>query len=63
MMVRIAMGIGDSSVEVWEIILSIFILIVTFIGTTWISGRIYKKGILSYGKKASYKDLFKWIKS
>ncbi len=63
MMVRIAMGIGDSSVELWEIILSIFILIVTFIGTTWISGRIYKKGILSYGKKASYKDLFKWIKS
>ena len=63
MMVRIAMGIGDSSVEIWEIILSIFILVITFIGTTWVSGRIYKKGILSYGKKASYKDLFKWIKS
>ena len=50
MMVRIAMGIGDSSVEIWEIILSIFILVITFIGTTWVSGRIYKKGILSYGK-------------
>jgi ABC-2 type transport system permease protein len=63
MMVRIAMGIGDSSVELWEIILSIVILILTFIGTTFISARIYKKGILSFGKKASYRDLFKWIKS
>ena len=63
MMVRIAMGIGDSGVEVWEIILSLFLLITTFIGTTWISSRIYRKGILSHGKKASYRDLFKWIKS
>lgn len=63
MMVRIAMGVGDSSVEIWEIILSLIILILSFIGTTWFSSKIYKKGILSYGKKASYKDLFKWIKS
>ena len=63
MIVRIAMGIGDSSVEIWEIILSLFLLTITFIGTTWISGRIYKKGILAYGKKASYSDLFKWLKN
>ena len=63
MIVRIAMGIGDSSVEIWEIILSLFLLTITFIGTTWISGRIYRKGILSYGKKASYYDLFKWLKN
>ena len=63
MMVRIAMGIGDSGVEIWEIILSLFLLVSTFIATTWISSRIYRKGILSYGKKASYRDLFKWIKS
>ncbi|MDA9808879.1 ABC transporter permease [Flavobacteriales bacterium] len=62
MIIRIAMGIGDSSVEIWEIILSLFLLIITFIGTTWISGKIYRKGILSYGKKASYSDIFKWLK-
>ena len=63
MIVRIAMGIGDSSVEIWEIILSLFLLSITFIGTTWLSGKIYRKGILSYGKKASYSDLFKWLKN
>jgi ABC-2 type transport system permease protein len=63
MMVRIAMGIGDSSVEIWEIILSLSILIITFILTTNFSAKIYKKGILSFGKKASYRDLFKWLKS
>jgi len=63
MIVRIAMGIGDSSVKIWEIILSLFLLTITFIGTTWLSGRIYRKGILSYGKKASYSDLFKWLKN
>ena len=63
MMVRIAMGVGDSSVEIWEVILSLSILIFTFILTTKLSAKIYKKGILSFGKKASYKDLFKWLKS
>ena len=63
MMVRIAMGIGDSSVEVWEIILSLFLLITTFIGTTWLSSKIYSKGILSYGKKASYSEILKWLRS
>jgi ABC-2 type transport system permease protein len=63
MIVRIAMGIGDSSVEMWEIVLSLSLLTITFIGTFWLSGRIYRKGILSYGKKASYSDLFKWLKN
>ena len=63
MLVRIAMGIGPSSVEIWEIILSISLLFLTFIFTTWLSSRIYAKGILSFGKKASYKDLLKWMKS
>jgi ABC-2 type transport system permease protein len=63
MMVRIAMGIGDSSVEVWEIILSLFLLITTFIGTTWLSSKIYSRGILSYGKKVSYSEILKWLRS
>ena len=63
MIIRIAMGIGDSSVEIWEITLSLFLLAITFIATTWLSSKIYSKGVLSYGKKASYSDLFKWLKS
>ena len=63
MIIRIAMGIGDSSVELWEIILSLFLLVITFIGTTWLSSKIYSKGILSYGKKISYSEIFKWLKS
>ena len=63
MLVRIAMGIGSSSVEAWEIILSVGLLFTTFILTTWLSSKIYANGILSFGKKASYKELFKWLKS
>ena len=63
MIIRIAMGIGDSSVELWEIILSLFLLVITFIGTTWLSSKIYSKGILSFGKKISYSEIFKWLKS
>ena len=63
MMVRIAMGIGEGGVELWEIILSIFLLFITFVFCTWISGKIYKTGILLYGKKPSYRDIYKWIKS
>ena len=58
MLVRISMG----NAEVWEVLLSITLLILTFIGTTWIGARIYKTGILMYGKKVTYKDLFKWVR-
>ncbi|MDB4089108.1 ABC transporter permease [Flavobacteriales bacterium] len=58
MLVRIAMG----NAEVWEVLLSIALLILTFIGTTWLGARIYKVGILMYGKKVTYKELFKWVR-
>ena len=38
------------------------LMVITFVGIAYISGKIYKVGILSYGKKASFKDLYKWIK-
>jgi len=47
---------------VWEIIVSAVILILTFIGSTWMAGKIYRTGILMYGKKASYKELWKWFR-
>ena len=46
----------------WAIVLSMSLLIATFIGTTWIAGRVYRTGILMYGKKASYKEMFKWLR-
>ena len=46
----------------WEIVLSAVILILTFIGSTWMAGKIYRTGILMYGKKASYKELWKWLR-
>ena len=57
MMVRLPFGVAN-----WELALSIVILIAAFIGTTWFAGRIYRTGILMYGKKVSYKELWRWLK-
>lgn len=56
MMVRIPFG-----VETWELLLSMVLLILGFVGTTWMAGKIYRTGILMYGKKVSYKELWKWL--
>ncbi len=58
MLARIPFGV----VPAWELILSIGVLIFTFIAVAYFSAKIYKVGILTYGKKASFKDLMKWIK-
>jgi len=57
MMVRLPFG-----VPMWEKILSVVILIGSFIGTTWMSAKIYRTGILMYGKKPSWKEMWKWLK-
>lgn len=54
--------IAISEVPFWEIALAIFLMIITFIGTMWLSAKIYKVGILSYGSSAGFKDIYKWIK-
>lgn len=56
MLVRIPFG-----VPTWQIILSALLLIISFIFTTWVAARIYRVGILMYGKKASLKELIKWF--
>ncbi len=56
MMIRIPFG-----VPVWELALSMFLLVIGFIGTIWIASRIYRIGILMYGKKITYKELGKWL--
>lgn len=49
-------------VPVWQIVLSISILILSFIGTTWMAAKIYRTGILMYGKKVTWKELWKWLR-
>ncbi|HKL95778.1 MAG TPA: ABC transporter permease [Paludibacteraceae bacterium] len=56
MMVRLPFG-----VPMWEKILSISILMASFIATTWMSAKIYRTGILMYGKKPSWKEMWKWL--
>tara|TARA_R100000935_G_scaffold1517_1_gene4826 strand:+ start:4839 stop:6149 length:1311 start_codon:yes stop_codon:yes gene_type:complete len=57
MLMRIPFG-----VPWWQQLISVFILFATFIGTVWFAAKIYRVGILMYGKKASYKELAKWLK-
>lgn len=49
-------------VPIWQQVLSLLILIGSFIFTIWFAAKIYRVGILMYGKKPSYKELIKWIK-
>jgi ABC-2 type transport system permease protein len=62
MLMRLPGGIGDGGVPIWQLILSIALLAGTFIGIVWLAAKIYRVGILMYGKKPSYKELFKWLK-
>ncbi len=56
MLVRVPFG-----VPTWQIIVSLLLLVAGFLLTTWVAGRIYRTGILMYGKKASFKELIKWF--
>jgi len=56
MVIRLPFG-----VPAWQLALSLALLVVGFIGTVWVAARIYRVGILMYGKKVSYKELSKWI--
>ncbi len=57
MLARIPFG-----VPAWELALSIALLVGTFIACGWVSAKIYKIGILMFGKKTTFKDLWKWLK-
>jgi ABC-2 type transport system permease protein len=57
MMVRIPFG-----VPVWQLVLSMVLLILGFMGTVWIAAKIYRTGILMYGKKVTFKELYKWLR-
>jgi ABC-2 type transport system permease protein len=57
MMMRVPFG-----VPTWELMLSIGLLTTGFILTTWLAAKIYRVGILMYGKKVNYKELWKWLR-
>ena len=56
MMVRLPFG-----VPAWELALSMSLLVLGFVFTTWLAARIYRTGILMYGKKVSWRELGKWL--
>ncbi len=56
MIVRLPYGVPD-----WQLALSMVLLVLGFIGTVWIASRIYRVGILMYGKKSSFKEMMKWF--
>jgi ABC-2 type transport system permease protein len=56
MMARLPFG-----VPVWQIVVSLLILFASFIGTTWLAAKIYRTGILMYGKKVTWRELGKWL--
>jgi ABC-2 type transport system permease protein len=58
MPVRVAM----TDVPAWEYITAVILMTGTFVGLIWLSSRIYRVGILMYGKKASFKEMAKWIR-
>ena len=49
-------------VPVLQLLASAALLILTFLGTTWLAAKIYRTGILMYGKKVTYRELWKWIR-
>ena len=56
MMVRLPFGVPN-----WQIALSFTLLVLGFLGTTWLAGKVYRVGILMYGKKPSWKEISKWV--
>jgi ABC-2 type transport system permease protein len=59
MMARITHGVGDV-VPLWQLLTSMALLVLGFIGTSWFASKVYRTGILMYGKKPTWKEMMKW---
>lgn len=57
MMARIPFG-----VPIWQIAVSMILMVVTFLAFVWMAAKIYRTGILMYGKKTSWKEMWKWLR-
>ncbi|MEM8847135.1 MAG: ABC transporter permease [Bacteroidota bacterium] len=62
MLMRLPGGIGEGGVPLWQLLLSIALLVGAFLGIVWLASKIYRVGILMYGKRPTYKELFKWLR-
>jgi ABC-2 type transport system permease protein len=62
MLMRLPGGIGEGGVPLWQLLLSVLLLVLTFLAIVYLAAKIYRVGILMYGKKPTYKELFKWLK-
>ncbi len=62
MLMRLPGGIGEGGVPLWQFLVSILVLIITFLAIVWLAAKIYRVGILMYGKKPTYRELYKWLK-
>ncbi|GAA4343488.1 ABC transporter permease [Flaviaesturariibacter amylovorans] len=60
MMSRVPFGV-PGTVPIWELALSMILLAAGFLFTTWLCARIYRTGILMYGKKPTWKEMMKWV--
>jgi ABC-2 type transport system permease protein len=57
MLMRVPFGVTWT-----ELLISMTLLLVTFVFMVWLAAKIYRVGILMYGKKPTYKDLYNWLK-
>ena len=53
---------GVTAVPWYQVVLSILLLVAAFLGTVWLAAKIYRTGILMYGKKPSFRELYRWIR-
>ena len=53
---------GPFGVPAWQLALSMGLMVITFIAFVWMAASIYRTGILMYGKKTSWKEIWKWLK-
>ena len=60
MMARVPFGV-PGTVPLWQLLLSMALLVAGFIFTTWFAGKIYRTGILMYGKKPTWKEMMRWV--
>jgi len=54
--------LAATDVPIWQLLTSFVLMIGTFLGCVWVASRIYRVGILMYGKKPNFKEIFKWVK-
>ncbi|SHG17235.1 ABC transporter permease [Flagellimonas flava] len=62
MLMRLPAGIGEGGVPLWQLLASIILLIGTFLAIVSLAAKIYRVGILMYGKRPTYKELIKWLR-